>query len=148
MSTLSAMDPSLESVVRDAIASSPLGRLMGFVAEAIEPDRVCLRLPFRTEVTTIGDLVHGGAIAALVDAAATAAAWSRADLARSPRGTTIGLTVNYLNGARGGDVTATATVVQRGKSIVVCEVEVRDGAGLSVARALVTYKLDHRPAGG
>jgi uncharacterized protein (TIGR00369 family) len=138
------MNPELETVLRDAIAASPLARLIGIVGESIEDDCVRLRLPFRSEVTTIGDLVHGGAIAALVDAAATGAAWSRADLARGPRGTTIGLTVNYLNGARASEVVATARVVQRGKSIVVCDVEVTDAGGGSVARALVTYKLDHR----
>jgi uncharacterized protein (TIGR00369 family) len=140
------MAPDLESILRGAIASSPLAALLGLQVETIAADRVCLRLPFRTEVTTVGDLVHGGAIAALVDAAATAAAWSGADLARSPRGTTIGLTLNFLAGAHGLDLTAAARVIQRGRSIVVCEVDVRTVADTAVARALVTYKLDHRDA--
>ena len=138
------MTPELESIIRAAIAGSPLAALLGFRVETIADDRVCLRLPFRSEVTTVGDLVHGGAISALVDATATAAAWSRADLSRNPRGTTIGLTLNYLAGAHGEDLTATAQVIQRGKSVLVCEVDVRSATGAAVSRALVTYKLDHR----
>jgi uncharacterized protein (TIGR00369 family) len=134
----------LEPILRDVIVGSPLGRLLGMELASAAPDRVAVRLPFRTEVTTVGELVHGGAIGALIDVTATAAAWSQADMARGPRGTTIGLSVSFLNGARGRDLVATGTVVQRGRSIVVCEVAVDDDAGTAVARALVTYKLDHR----
>ncbi len=137
--------PDLEPVLRGAIVESPLGRLLGLELVDGTPDRVVVRLPFRPEITTVGTLVHGGAIGALVDVTATAAAWSHADLARQPRGTTIGLSINYLNPAHGHDLVATGTVVQRGKSIVVCEVAV-DSAGVAVARALVTYKLTHRDA--
>jgi len=89
----------------------------------------------------VGDIVHGGAIASLIDTAATAAAWSRADLGKPVRGTTVGFTVNFLAAARGQDITATAKVIQRGRIICVCDVEVRGLDGASVARALVTYKL-------
>ena len=136
--------PDLDAILRTAIVESPLGRLLGMELTAAAPDRVTIRLPFRPEVTTIGDLVHGGAISALVDVTATAAAWSRADLTRGPRGTTIGMTVNFLNGARAHDLVATGTIIQRGQSIVVCEVTVDDDAGTPIARALVTYKLTHR----
>jgi uncharacterized protein (TIGR00369 family) len=134
----------LDAVVRDVIVASPLGRLLGVELVSVARDRVDVRLPFRPEVTTVGDLVHGGAIGALVDVTATAAAWSDVDLGRGPRGTTIGLTINYLNGARGCDLVATGTIAQRGKSIVVCEVTVDDDTGTTIARALVTYKLGYR----
>jgi uncharacterized protein (TIGR00369 family) len=134
----------LESVLRGAIAGAPLARLLGLELVAAAPDRVQVRLPFRPEVTTVGDLVHGGALAALVDTTATAAAWSGADLGRGPRGTTVSLTVSYLAGARGRDVVATGTVIQRGGSIVVCDVSVAEPDGTEVMRALVTYKLTHR----
>ena len=138
------MNPDMETVVRTVIAGSPLGKLLGLEVELVEPDQVRLRLPYRCDVTTLGDLVHGGAISALVDTAATAAAWTRADLGRNSRGTTVTLTINFLNGARGRDVVATAKVLQRGRSLLVCDVEAHDTEGLAVARALVTYKLDHR----
>jgi acyl-coenzyme A thioesterase PaaI-like protein len=45
-----------------------------------------------------------------------------------------------LNAGRGADLVATAEVIQRGRSISVCEVTVRGGE-TAVARAVVTYKL-------
>jgi uncharacterized protein (TIGR00369 family) len=130
-----------EEVVRNTIVGSPLGALLGIEVEAIEVDRVRLRLPFRGAVTTVGDVVHGGAISALIDSAATAAAWSGADLSTNPRGTTIALTVNFVAAGRGQTIVADARVTQRGKTITFCEVEARDATGKLVATALVTYKL-------
>jgi len=130
-----------DEVVRGMIVGAPLARLLGIVAEAVEADRVRLRLPYRAEVTTIGDTVHGGAIASLVDVAATAAVWSAADLTQSPRGTTIGFTLNFLAAARARDLVATAVVIQRGRTICVCDVQVADSDGTAIARSLVTYKV-------
>ena len=130
-----------EELVRGAIVDSPLAKLLGVEVEAVERERVRLRLPFRTEVTTVGDTVHGGAIAALIDTAATGAAWSAADLEKNPRGTTIAFTVNFLAAARAEDIFAEARVIQRGRTITVCEVRVEGKSGHAVASALVTYKL-------
>jgi uncharacterized protein (TIGR00369 family) len=120
---------------------SPLDRLLGTKVETVELDRVRVRLPFRDAVTTGGGIVHGGTISALIDSAATGAAWSGADLSRNPRGTTIALSVNFLAQARGQDIVADARVLRRGKTITVCEVSVEDAGGQRVATGLVTYKL-------
>ncbi|MEO6027727.1 MAG: PaaI family thioesterase [Candidatus Binatia bacterium] len=128
------------SVVEGFIVGSPYGKHLGIVMESVEADRVCLRLPYREALTTIGDMVHGGAIASLVDVAATAACWASPNVDPASRGTTIGLTLNYLNAGRGQDLLATAEVIQRGRSIPFCEVTIRAG-DTSVAKALVTYKL-------
>ena len=135
------MSPN-DEIVRQAIVGSPLARLLAMDVVALERDRARIQLPFRSEVTTVGDLVHGGAISALVDVAATAAVWTAADMARNPRGTTIGFSLNFLAPARGQDLTADARVVQRGRTICVCDVQVEDAGDRAVARALVTYKLD------
>ena len=131
----------LQSLVEGFIVGSPYARHLGVVTEAIEVDRVRFRLPYRETLTTIADMVHGGAIASLVDVAATAACWASPTVDPSARGTTIGFTSNYLNAGRGQDLIATAEVIQRGKSIVISEVTVRAADATSVARAIVTYKL-------
>jgi uncharacterized protein (TIGR00369 family) len=133
--------PVNHEAVRSSIVRSPLGGLLGMQVETIDADRVRIRLPFRADVTTGGDIVHGGAISALVDTAATGAAWSAADLSANPRGTTIALAINFLAAARGQDIVADARVIQRGRTITVCEVAVQDASGRRVASALVTYKL-------
>ncbi len=134
------MSQNLEAV-RDTIVLSPLGVLLGLQVDAIEPDRARVRLPFRPEVTTLPEIVHGGAISALIDTAATAAAWSGVDLAKNPRGTTIALTVNFIAAGKGEDLVADARVVQRGGTITALEVAVTGASGKTVARGLVTYKL-------
>lgn len=132
---------SIRRMIEAAIVGSPLARLLGVRSLALERDRARLALPFRSELTTTGDLLHGGALAALVDVAATAACWCSEDLPAGARGTTIALSIQYLEGARGAEVAAEARVVRRGGSIVFCEVEVAAADGTPVARASVTYKL-------
>ena len=129
-----------ERIVREAIAASPFARKLGIACDEVAVDHVVMRLPWTPEHTTIGDMVHGGAIAALVDVAATGACWATPDLAPGARGTTIGFSLSFLNAGRAQDLLATARVVQRGRSIVIAEVDVHGAEGTHVARALVTYK--------
>ena len=104
-------------------------------------DEATLTLPFTDDVVTIGNTVHGGAIASLIDTAAMVAAWSGAPMPAEMRGTTVGLTVSYLAAATGEDLLATARVLRRGRSLVYLDVDVRNQAGRGIAKGLVTYKL-------
>ena len=88
-----------------------------------------------SELATVGDLVHGGAISSLVDTAATLAAWSGLESLDNVRGTTISLAVTFMSAARGSDLVADARVVRRGKTICFCEVDVRDGGARRSRRA-------------
>lgn len=136
----------IRSLIETFITGAPYGRTLGVGLEAVEPDRVRLRLPYVEANTTLADVVHGGAIAGLVDVAATAACWASPRVEPGARGTTIGFAVNYLTAGRGQDLVATATVIQRGASISVCDVTVHGDDGTLVARATVTYKLASLPA--
>jgi uncharacterized protein (TIGR00369 family) len=136
-----ALTPDLTGTIEKLIVASPYGRLLGITAEAIEPDRVRVRLPFRSDVTTVGEMVHGGAIASAVDVAATAAAWATPRATLRARGTTVGFSLSFLSAGLGRDLFADARVVKRGGSLVVIEVSVEDAQGAAIARALVTYKL-------
>jgi uncharacterized protein (TIGR00369 family) len=127
--------------VSAAIVSSPFGRRLGAQTLEVERDRVVVRLPFAEANATVGDMVHGGAIASLIDIAATGAAWSGVDVTANYRGTTIGLSISYLSAARACDLRAEARVRRRGKSVCFVDVAVCDGEGNEVATAQVTYKL-------
>lgn len=129
-----------ERIIRDAIVEAPYARKLGVVCEEVAVDRVVMRLPWTPDHTTIGDMIHGGAIASLVDIAATGVCWATPDLAPGARGTTIGFSICYLNAGRAQDLLATGRVVQRGRSIVIAEVDVHGVDGKHVARATVTYK--------
>ena len=64
-------------------------------------DEAVLVLPFRPELATMGDVVHGGAISTLIDTAGMAAAWADDIEPETLAGSTIGLTVDFLAAARG-----------------------------------------------
>jgi len=138
---VSALEPGPVKLIEAAIVDSPFGKLVGLRSESIEVDHVRLRLPYRPDLTTLGETVHGGAIASLVDVAATAAAWAHPGSSPKARGSTVGFSLNFLAPGLGCDLVADARIVQRGRSLCVCEVAVEDEAGGAIARALVTYRL-------
>ena len=108
------------------------------------PDRVVASLAFHQHNTTQADQVHGGAISALIDAAATAVAWSGVDPASPPSfGTTVTLDVRFLSPARGCDLVATATAPRRGRSICFSHVDVTDPEGNLIAQGDSVYKLGY-----
>src|SRR5919109_5669503 len=94
-------------VIGQFLLHSPFVLHLGIRLESIEPDRARLVLPYREELATIGDVVHGGALSALVDTAAMAAAWSAHDVEGGQlRGTTVGLSIDFVAAAQGQEVTA------------------------------------------
>jgi uncharacterized protein (TIGR00369 family) len=128
-------------VITQFLLHSPFVIHLGMRLESIEPDRAVLAMPYRDELATIGDVLHGGALGALVDTAAMAASWSAHDVSGPLRGTTVGLSVNFVAAARGEEVTANARVIRRGKSLCFCDVDVTGADGGLVAKGIVTYKL-------
>jgi len=132
------MNKSADKVTRIA-AGDGFARLLGTELVLREPDRVVVRMPYSDAIG--GDRVHGGAISALVDIAATAAFWSHPEIGTDARGATVGFTINFLNMARKVDLLADATVRRRGGQICTGDVVVSDPGGNEVAVARVTYKL-------
>ncbi len=139
-----ALDPTLPTgadIIRQFLPNSPYVSHLGMQLVEMQPDQATLKLPFSAALITIGNTVHGGALASLIDTTAMVAAWSGAPTINNPRGTTVGLTVSYLAAAQGEDVEATARVLRRGRSLVYLDVEVQTASGTLVAKGLVTYKL-------
>ena len=139
--------PSSWAAVGDVIGRSPYAEQLGISVEAVGEGHVRARLPYAARNTTLGDLVHGGALASVVDVAATAAAWCSEQLPANPRGTTVGFQIQFLSGARSEDVVVDARVVQRGNSLTIVEVDGHGADGRLVVKALVTYKLSGSRSG-
>lgn len=100
-----------------------------------------VELPYREELVTAGSVVHGGAVASLIDVAGMVATWADDEVPANQRGSTVSLTVNYLAPAEKSDLRATARVLRRGRSLVYLDIEVANAAGSIVAKGLATYKL-------
>ena len=123
------------------IPHSPFPADLGLRLAAIWPDRATLVLPWAPRLATVGDVVHGGAIATLADCAVMAAAWSGAQVDGALRGVTVSLTLDFVDAARAEDLTARGRVVRRGRSLCFCEVDVAGADGRLVAKALASYKV-------
>ena len=128
-------------LMRWFVPNCPFAVHAGVRIVSLEPGEARLALDYRPEVATMGTTIHGGAIATLVDTAAAAAAWSGAEVSEQPRGSTVGLTVNYLAPAQAESVEATATVLRRGRRLVTVAVDVHTVFDRHVATALVTYQI-------
>jgi uncharacterized protein (TIGR00369 family) len=134
--------PTRRETIREFIPHSPLVRHLGIEVRSLVEDHAELLLPYQPELATMGDVVHGGAIATLIDTAGMAAAWSDDAETETLAGATLSMTVDYVSAARGGDLLATAEVVRRGRSISFCEVTVTEPPGERVvAKGLITYRF-------
>lgn len=145
------MTPGISRVaerrIRDDIIAGPYGRFLGMEVGEIAPDSATVHLPYRPELGNGAGVVHGGATASLVDAAATAAAWASPEIADTTKGATVGFTVNFLQpGRHTRPLTASAHVVRRGGSLTVVDVLVTDDEDRKIAKGQVTYKLGLGPS--
>ena len=129
-------------LISEFLKHSPFVAHLAIGVHSIDDDHAVLALPFSEEVVTIGDVVHGGAVSALIDTAAMAASWSAIEFDQPPKGTTVGLTVDFVAAGRAQELVADALVIRRGSSLCFCEVKVTGAEDDElVAAGLVTYKL-------
>ena len=135
------MTQTRRELIQAFVPNSPLVGLLGIELAEVETDRAVLRLPFRPELATMGDVVHGGAIAALLDTASMAAAWSDDTVPEALAGATVSMSVDYVAAARGVDLTATGRAVRRGRSLCFCEVEVTQPDGGVIAKGLAVHRF-------
>jgi uncharacterized protein (TIGR00369 family) len=141
MSTPAEQPRSSADFIRQFFPTSPYVVHLGMQLTSIQPGEARLFLPFSDALVTVGTIVHGGAIASLIDTAAMVAAWSEGELPAKARGTTVNITIAYLAAAEKEDLHAIARVMRRGRSLVYVDVEVKSASGNDVAKGLVTYKL-------
>jgi uncharacterized protein (TIGR00369 family) len=82
-------------------------------------------------------VLHGGAIASLIDTASAFAVVTH--LAPDERVTTTDLTIHYLRPVTAGRLSATARTVRAGRRLFVLSVEVMDDQQKLIATAVTTY---------
>jgi uncharacterized protein (TIGR00369 family) len=132
--------PTRREMVRGFVPQQPLADHLGIELTSIDDDDVAvLTMPFASHNVTIGDVVHGGAISALIDTAGMAAAWANDEPAGAGGGT-ISLNVDFAAPARNTALTARAEAYRRGRKTCFCAVTVTDEAGDVVAKGLMTHR--------
>jgi uncharacterized protein (TIGR00369 family) len=133
--------PTRREIIEQFIPNSPHAVQLGIEVASLGTDVAVLELPFKPELATIGEVVHGGAISALIDTAAMAAAWATDEAPENAAGSTVSLSVNFASAASGVDLQAAARVVKRGGRLSFCEVTVTDPDGTVVAQGIATYRF-------
>jgi uncharacterized protein (TIGR00369 family) len=123
--------------MQKAIASVPYAHLLGIELGEISKGAARLTLDVRKELKQNHGVVHGGAIASLIDTAMAFAIISL--LAPREKVTTVDLTISYLRPMTTGRMTAAAKVVRAGRRLIVVSAEVFDNDGRLASTALSTY---------
>lgn len=114
-------------------------RLVGLRFEEVRLDYARMRLPYRPELEQPAGVVHGGALATLVDTVVVPAISSRYDAV--PRMLTVSMTIDYLGALRHEDAIAEGWVEKRGRRTVFCRAEIRSPGGELVTRASLVYNV-------
>jgi len=120
-------------------------QLLGIEVEAVRTDYCRMRMPFRPDLQQPAGLVHGGAIATLLDAVVVPAVG--AAYGPDVRFSTVDMHVQFISAVRDHDIVAEGWIVRRGRSVVFCESEAVDAAtGAVIARSVLTYNVSQPPS--
>lgn len=120
-----------------ALADVPYAELLGIELEKIESGSATLGIRVRKRLTQNQGVVHGGAIASLIDTATAFAIITL--LAPQEQVTTVDLTISYLRPVTNGKLTCTANVLRAGRRLLAVSADVLDSRQKLVATALSTY---------
>jgi uncharacterized protein (TIGR00369 family) len=113
--------------------------LVGVQVDELRRDYARMSLPWRSELNQPQGLMHGGAIATLIDTVVVPAIGTAYD---DPRPfSTIEMSVRYLAAVRQEDLVAEGWVSRRGQRVVFCDVEVRTASGVKVATGNSIYVI-------
>jgi len=138
--------PELTEAQRERIEKMletvPFARLLGIQLDSVEPGHAVLSMRVREEFKQNHGVVHGGAIASLIDSATAFAILPL--LAENERTTTVDLTIHYLRPLTEGSARASARVLRAGRRVITVSAELFDEQGNLAATALSTYlRLSH-----
>lgn len=119
---------------------------VGMQLEEVRKGYARVRLPYRPEVCQPSGVIHGGALAAVVDTAAVPAVANFYDV--EPDMVTVSLTVNFCGAVRDSDAVGEAWVEQGGRSMAFVRAEVRGGDGTLAVTATSVFRLRPQPPSG
>jgi len=131
------LDPARVARAREAFAAVPYAKLLGLELGPVSSGQVSIDLSMRDELRQNQGVIHGGAIASLIDTAAAFAVITRLEL--DERVSTTDLTIHYLRPVTNGRLTATARIVRGGRRLFVLSVEVTNDQQILVATAVTSY---------
>jgi uncharacterized protein (TIGR00369 family) len=124
-------------MIREKFEINHFPRHLGIEIDLVEPGHARLSVEVRQELLQLQGVMHGGAIASLIDTAVAFAIVGASE--PEDRFTTVEMKVNYLSAIREGRVTADARLIRDGRRIIVADCDVYDAQGRLAAKGLLTY---------
>jgi uncharacterized protein (TIGR00369 family) len=117
----------------------PFAATLGLRVAAAAPEAVRVELDHRADLCTAGGVLHGGALMALADTAGAVCAYL--NLPGGAQTTTVESKTNLLAAVRGGTLTASATPLHVGGTLIVVETELRRDDGRLAAKTTQTQAV-------
>jgi uncharacterized protein (TIGR00369 family) len=133
-------EETYKKILRDHFQNSPFYRHMGLKVTGLGPGWAAFEMPAGRHLWNAGGTLHGGAITSIADSASGAALATLLDKDKE-RPITIELKVNFCSPAGEGVLYARGHVVQKGRRIAICEVDVTGEDGEPVAKGISTYMV-------
>jgi uncharacterized protein (TIGR00369 family) len=138
------MNPEYVAAIAKKVNTSPYFKLISMAIESLTWGEAVLRVKVEEKHLQPFGLVHGGVCAALVDAAAFWAVFSRVPENRTL--TTVELKLNFLAPVLEGELIATGKCIKAGKQLGLGEASVVDASGRLAAHGTSTLMvLDSLP---
>jgi 1,4-dihydroxy-2-naphthoyl-CoA hydrolase len=130
--------PPIDTAALHALV--PLAATLGLRVAEASPEAVRVELDHRPELCTAGGVLHGGAVMALADTAGALCAYLNLPDGAAAT-TTVESKTNLLAAVRGGTLTASATPLHVGGSLIVVETELRREDGRLAAKTIQTQAV-------
>lgn len=132
------LEAPFKTMLLNRLGQAPYARKLGFAIEELRKDYCRMRMPYDSSLDQPMGVVHGGAIASLIDTVVVGSIFSRMkDVPKKLA--TIDMHVHYLAPLVKEDAVAEGWVRRRGRSIVFLGVEVLSASGAVVAHGELSY---------
>ncbi len=128
-----------QTLTQDLRTQMPLADTMAVNAVEASADRVVTSADWQPHQCGIGGVLHGGFLMALADG--TGATLAFLNLKPGEATTTVESKTNFFRPVTEGSVTATSTLVHRGRTTIVVQSDITNQDGALVARTTQTQAV-------
>ena len=129
------MDERIKAL-KDLIENDNFIKYIGAKVELMERGHCKLSLAFKDNLTRFGNIINGGVIATLADAAGGCAVLSIND---GRDQVTVNLNVLFLSAIKSGPIVAEADIIRAGKNMAFAEINIFDSSGKKCATAIGSW---------
>ena len=137
------MSTNVDETMTQALHNQmPFSEHLAIAAIEADTEHVVTSAGWKPEYCGIGGVLHGGYLMALADSNGATLAFL--NLAAGETTTTVESKTNFFRPTTTGSVTATSTMVHKGRTTMAVQTDITDGRGALVCRTLQTQII--RPA--